>query len=104
MLIAKPLFEASAVVEGFGWNPVFENSEVAFYQMNGLMLGTWQKKMLEEDMRRKLERSGVFALAHNVSSEGEVDALLEKLSSAGGLPKIGFQSYGEIAQQGSRSY
>jgi len=67
MLIAKPLFEASAVVEGFGWNPVFENSEVAFYQMNGLMLGTWQKKMLEEDMRRKLDRSGVFALAHLAS-------------------------------------
>jgi len=27
--------------DGFGWKPVFENDEVTFYQMNGLMLGTW---------------------------------------------------------------
>ena len=28
-------------VDGFGWSPVFENEEIIFYQMNGLMLGTW---------------------------------------------------------------
>ena len=28
-------------VEGFGWKPVFETPEIVFYQMNGLMLGTW---------------------------------------------------------------
>ena len=28
-------------VEGFGWTPVFETPEIVFYQMNGLMLGTW---------------------------------------------------------------
>lgn len=28
--------------EGFGWTPVFEQEgEIVFYQMNGLMLGTW---------------------------------------------------------------
>src|SRR3954453_9830254 len=25
-------------VDGFGWSPVFENEEIIFYQMNGLML------------------------------------------------------------------
>ena len=27
---------------GFGWNPVFENDEVIFYQMNGFVLSTWR--------------------------------------------------------------
>ena len=39
--------------EGFGWKPVFENEEVAFYQMNGLMLGTWLAASLESDSRRR---------------------------------------------------
>lgn len=26
---------------GFGWTPIFENSELAFYQMNGFVLRTW---------------------------------------------------------------
>jgi catechol 2,3-dioxygenase-like lactoylglutathione lyase family enzyme len=34
-------------VEGFGWRPVFENEEIVFYQMNGLMLGTWLDGGLE---------------------------------------------------------
>ena len=39
-------------VEGFGWAPVFENAEIIFYQMNGLMLATFCKAALEEDMNR----------------------------------------------------
>jgi catechol 2,3-dioxygenase-like lactoylglutathione lyase family enzyme len=27
--------------DGFGWKPVLETPEIIFYQMNGLMLGTW---------------------------------------------------------------
>ena len=34
-------------VDGFGWTPVFENPEIVFYQMNGLMLGTWLSAALE---------------------------------------------------------
>lgn len=26
--------------EGFGWTPVFATGEIAFYQMNGFVLGT----------------------------------------------------------------
>ncbi len=26
-------------VHGFGWTPVFENTEIIFYQMNGFVLG-----------------------------------------------------------------
>lgn len=72
-------------VEGFGWTPVFQNEEIIFYQMNGLMLGTFLQASLEEDMGRTgLARPGAFSLAHNVSSEGEVSPLIERLVAAGG--------------------
>lgn len=88
--------------EGFGWTPVFENDEIAFYQMNGFMLGTWLQSGLEEDMRRGgLGRPGAFALAHNVGSQDAVQPLLDRLALAGGRilrdgdapPHGGFRGY-----------
>lgn len=71
--------------DGFGWSPVFENSEIAFYQMNGFVFGTWLKKELEADSQREgLLTPGAFSLAHNVGSAEEVDAIIEKLVAAGG--------------------
>jgi catechol 2,3-dioxygenase-like lactoylglutathione lyase family enzyme len=71
--------------DGFGWTPVFENDEIAFYQMNGLVLGTWLQGALEADMRRgRLCRPGAFALAHNVASESEVQLVIDRLALAGG--------------------
>ncbi len=72
-------------VEGFGWTPVFENEEIAFYQMNGFVLGTWLKASLEDDMQRTgLQSPGAFALAHNVGSSDEVNQLVDQLVAAGG--------------------
>ncbi|MGS1017414.1 VOC family protein [Allosphingosinicella humi] len=72
-------------VEGFGWKPAFENEEIIFYQMNGLMLGTFDKKALEADMGRSgLLAPGAFALAHNVARREDVSPLLLRLASAGG--------------------
>ena len=70
--------------EGFGWQPVFENPEVVFYQMNGLMLGTWLTKSLEADMRRALTRPGAFSLAHNVATRDEVQPVIDRLAQYGG--------------------
>lgn len=71
--------------EGFGWTPAFENEEIAFYQMNGLVLGTWLRAKMEEDARRKgVDGPGAFALAHNVGSADQVDAAIARLSAAGG--------------------
>lgn len=89
-------------VDGFGWSPVFENDEIIFYQMNGLMLGTWLQGALEADMRRGgLARTGAFALAHNVATAGEVRPLIDRLAEAGGTilrdgdapPHGGFRGY-----------
>lgn len=89
-------------VEGFGWRPVFENEEIAFYQMNGLMLGTWLKSGLEADMQRPgLTQPGAFAMAHNVPGQADVQIVLERLARAGGKilrngdapPHGGFRGY-----------
>jgi catechol 2,3-dioxygenase-like lactoylglutathione lyase family enzyme len=87
---------------GFGWAPVFENAEICFFQMNGLVLGTWLQSALEADMQRSgLVRPGAYALAHNVATEGEVQPLIERLAAAGGRilrngdapPHGGFRGY-----------
>ncbi|UUR08757.1 VOC family protein [Sphingomonas glaciei] len=71
--------------DGFGWTPVFANEEIAFYQMNGFVLGTWLTSELAKDSQRAdLHRPGAFALAHNVGSEAEVEQLIAKLVEAGG--------------------
>ncbi|ETX12764.1 glyoxalase [Roseivivax halodurans JCM 10272] len=70
--------------DGFGWTPVFENEEIVFYQMNGFVFGTWLKGSLEVDTRvRELPASGAMSLAHNVSEEGEVQAVMSALVAAG---------------------
>ncbi len=71
-------------VDGFGWTPAYENGEIVFYQMNGLVLGTWLWAKLEEDMQRPGARAGAFALAHNVGSAEAVSGLMNQLVSAGG--------------------
>lgn len=88
--------------EGFGWTPVFENGEIVFYQMNGLVLGTWGKADLADDMQRKnTDSPGNYALAHNVPSQGDVQPLLDRLAAHGGTilrdgdapPHGGFRGY-----------
>jgi uncharacterized protein len=71
-------------VEGFGWAPVFENGEIIFYQMNGLMLGTWLADRLAADSGRPAAPSGGFALAHNVPGRADVQPAMERLIAAGG--------------------
>ena len=88
--------------EGFGWTPIFTNDEIAFYQMNGFVLGTWLRGALEADMRREGSAGpGGFALAHNVASQDQVQPLLDRLEAAGGRilrhgdapPHGGFRGY-----------
>jgi catechol 2,3-dioxygenase-like lactoylglutathione lyase family enzyme len=89
-------------VEGFGWKPVFENADVVFYQMNGLMLGTWLAGHLKEDARRAdMTTPGAFTLAHNVARKEDVQPALDRLAQAGGRvirpadapPHGGFRGY-----------
>jgi catechol 2,3-dioxygenase-like lactoylglutathione lyase family enzyme len=71
-------------VDGFGWTPVFENHEIVFYQMNGLMLGTWLDTAMAEDINRPVTASGGFGLAHNVATREDVQSTLDHLARFGG--------------------
>ncbi len=72
--------------DGFRWTPAFENEEIIFYQLGGIILGTFEEGALERDMGRGgLARPGAFALAHNVRSREEVEPLMTSLVAAGGL-------------------
>jgi uncharacterized protein len=87
--------------EGFGWTPVFQNQDVIFYQMNGLMLGTWLTRELETDMRRTTLSPGSFSIAHNVPTKDEVQPVIDRLAQFGGRvlrpadapPHGGFRGY-----------
>ena len=88
--------------EGFGWRPIFSNEEIAFYQMNGFVLGTWLTSALEQDSQRSgLHQLGAFALAHNVPSQVDVQPTMENLIRCGGRllrradapPHGGFRGY-----------
>ena len=71
--------------EGFGWKPVWQNDEIAFYQMNGFVLGTWLKTALAGDMKQAAPAGpGAYSLAHNVTDPLEVSKTLERLADCGG--------------------
>lgn len=70
--------------DGFGWSPVFENDEIMFFQMNGLMLGIWDSAALAADMQRPGAGGGAVALAHNLPRQDDVTPLMERLVAAGG--------------------
>ena len=66
----------------------FENGAVAFFSLQpGLKLALWPRRSLAADSGVPLQpRSATeFALAHNVASEAEVDALMRQAERAGAV-------------------
>ena len=70
--------------EGFGWRPVYENHEILFFQMNGMVLALWLSQPMVADLGRPDGESNGFALAHNVGEAEEVDRLMARLAEHGG--------------------
>ena len=66
----------------------FENGAVAFFDLEkGLKLALWPRKSLAVDSGLKVTPHSPtdFALAHNVSSRSDVDAVMEEAEKAGAL-------------------
>jgi len=64
----------------------FENGAVAFFELaGGLKLALWPRKSLAVDTGLPLgvRSAGEFSLAHNVGSQGEVDAVMREAQAAG---------------------
>ena len=73
--------------KGLGFPKMDSPPEVAFFTLNGTWLGLYGREALAEDAQISPDGSGFggFALAHNVSSESEVDAVLDLAVAAGAI-------------------
>jgi uncharacterized protein len=70
--------------EGLGWTPAFENAEVIFFQLNGVVLSLFLKTAFEKDIGADTIAGGYnFALAHNVEHGEEVDVIIAQARNAG---------------------
>jgi uncharacterized protein len=81
----RDLGGARAFYEALGWRTnAAPGDDVVFFQAGGMIVALWGRAELAEDSG--VEDSGGWggiALAHNVRSPGEVDAVLAEAESAG---------------------
>lgn len=71
--------------EGLGFPRLESPPEVAFFNLNGTWLGLFGRDALAEDAQVPNDGSGFsgVALAHNLKSEAEVDAVIAQAEAAG---------------------
>jgi uncharacterized protein len=71
--------------KGLGFPRMESPPEVAFFTLNGTWLALFGRDALAEDAGISSEGNGfnAFSLAHNVSSEAEVDAVVKQAVDAG---------------------
>ncbi|AWI74740.1 glyoxalase [Parazoarcus communis] len=71
--------------KGLGFPRLESPPSVAFFKLNGTWLGLYGREALAEDAQVPADGSGFsgFALAHNVSSEKEVDGVIARAVKAG---------------------
>ncbi len=90
------LGRARAFYEALGWHTNAEPADdVIFFQAGGMILGLWGRDQLAQDSG--LEDNGGWggvALAMNVSSPAEVDAVLDEARAAGArVPREGAETF-----------
>jgi catechol 2,3-dioxygenase-like lactoylglutathione lyase family enzyme len=70
---------------GLGWKPSFRNDEIAFYQIGGAVFGLFQLAnfLADTQLGPDTVKIGAVALAHNVRSQQEVDAVMGEAALAG---------------------
>jgi uncharacterized glyoxalase superfamily protein PhnB len=73
--------------EGLGFPRTESPPEVAIFTLNGTWLGLYGRESLAQDATVSSEGEGFksFALAHNVSSEKEVDEVVSQAVDAGAI-------------------
>lgn len=69
---------------GLGWRVGFANEEVVFFQLIGAVLALFRRTDLAKDAGLAVEAVGGVALAHNVRSRDQVEAVLREAAAAGG--------------------
>ena len=73
--------------EGLGFPKMDSPPDVAFFTLNGSWLGLYNRESLAEDASVSSEGSGFegITLSHNVSSETEVDRIIDQALSIGAI-------------------
>jgi catechol 2,3-dioxygenase-like lactoylglutathione lyase family enzyme len=70
--------------EALGWTPGATPEGVVFFQAGGMVVALWSRESLAEDSCVRDDGGwGGIALAHNVRSPAEVDAVIEEARAAG---------------------
>lgn len=71
--------------DGLGFPQMESPPSVAFFTLNGTWLGLYGREALAEDAMVSAEGGGFpgFSLSHNVSSEAEVDQVIDQAVAAG---------------------
>src|SRR5918996_5944590 len=81
----RDLDRARRFYEGLGWVTRAEpGDDVVFFQAGGMVVALWSREKLADDSG--VDDSGGWGgvtLAHNVSSPGEVDAVIEEACRGG---------------------
>jgi len=72
-------------VDALGWKAVFENKEIIFFQVGGMIFALFLREKLAEDFQVDAASFGraAVALAYNVRTRSEVDPLMKRAASAG---------------------
>jgi uncharacterized protein len=70
---------------GLGWKPGFASDDVVFYETGGPIIALFGRRDLAADAQIEDDEStfGGIALAHNVRSRDDVDAVLAEAAAAG---------------------
>lgn len=71
--------------EALGWRCQLQVDGTAFFQCGGLIVSLWSRKLLAKQCTVEDDGHswGGIGLAHNVGSQGEVDAVIAAARSAG---------------------
>ena len=79
------LGKARSFYEALGWRAAASPGDVVFFKAGGMVVALWSREELAADSA--VEDTGGWGgvtLAHNVSSPGEVDTVIEEARAAGG--------------------
>ena len=79
------LQRAKAFYAALGWSPAEETESIAFYQLQGQVLGLFGRAALAADQGRPdaVLGTGAVTLAQNFPTEAEVDTAFEQAARAG---------------------
>ena len=84
------LGRATAFYESLGWTNSATAPSIAFFEMQGSVLGLYEWSALADDAKVPSEGSGFrgVALAMNLASTDEVDVVFAEWVAAGAMPKV----------------